>query len=137
MVIGVGSDYAIYMVHRVREGAGVGELAATARAVVLSALTTIVGFGTLVTTHYPGLRSMGWMASLGVLFAVFAAVVAGAPGRAPGPAERPPAARSRPPTADGLSVRRHAAAPPGSGAPPLRVWSSARPGCFTVVGCCL
>ncbi len=75
MIIGVGSDYAIYIVHRVREGAGIEELAATARAVVLSALTTIVGFGTLVTTHYPGLRSMGWMASLGVFFAVFAAVV--------------------------------------------------------------
>ncbi len=75
MVIGVGSDYAIYMIQRVREGATIEQLAATARAVVLSALTTVVGFGTLVTTHYPGLRSMGWMASLGVTFAVFSAVV--------------------------------------------------------------
>jgi hypothetical protein len=75
MVIGVGSDYAIYMIHRVREGASIEELAQTARAVLLSALTTIVGFGTLVTTHYPGLQSMGWMASLGVAFAVFSAIV--------------------------------------------------------------
>jgi predicted RND superfamily exporter protein len=75
MVIGVGSDYAIYMLYRVREGGSDEKLAHTARAVVLSALTTIVGFGTLVTTHYPGLQSMGWMASLGVLFACFAAVV--------------------------------------------------------------
>jgi len=75
MVIGVGSDYAIYMLHRVREGAGIQELAATGRAVLLSALTTIVGFGTLVTTHYPGLQSMGWMASLGVTFAVLTAIV--------------------------------------------------------------
>jgi predicted RND superfamily exporter protein len=75
MVIGVGSDYAIYMIYRVREGGGMERLGQTARAVVLSALTTIVGFGTLVTTHYPGLQSMGWMASLGVLFACFAAVV--------------------------------------------------------------
>jgi uncharacterized protein len=75
MIIGVGSDYAIYIVHRVREGADVESLAATGRAVVLSALTTIAGFGTLVTTHYPGLRSMGWMASLGVFFAVVTAVV--------------------------------------------------------------
>ena len=75
MVIGVGSDYAIYMIHRVREGATIPELAQTARAVLLSALTTIVGFGTLVTTHYPGLQSMGWMASLGVAFAVLSAIV--------------------------------------------------------------
>jgi predicted RND superfamily exporter protein len=75
MVIGVGSDYAIYMIHRVREGAGIPELAATGRAVLLSALTTIVGFGTLVTTHYPGLQSMGWMAALGVTFAVATAIV--------------------------------------------------------------
>ncbi len=75
MVIGVGSDYAIYMLFRAREGADSEELGQTARAVLLSALTTIVGFGTLITTHYPGLQSMGWMASLGVLFACFAAVV--------------------------------------------------------------
>ncbi len=75
MVIGVGSDYAIYMLYRTREGADPEMLAQTARAVLLSALTTIVGFGTLVTTHYPGLQSMGWMASLGVGFACFGAVV--------------------------------------------------------------
>jgi predicted exporter len=75
MVIGVGSDYAIYIIHRVREGSSTEQLAQTARAVVLSALTTIVGFGTLITTHYPGLQSMGWMASLGVLFACLTAVV--------------------------------------------------------------
>ncbi len=75
MVIGVGSDYAIYMVHRLREGCGLAELAETSRAVTLSALTTIVGFGTLITTHYPGLQSMGWMALLGVSFACAAAVV--------------------------------------------------------------
>jgi predicted RND superfamily exporter protein len=75
MVIGVGSDYAIYMVKRLREGCGTAELAQTARAVTLSALTTIVGFGTLITTHYPGLQSMGWMALLGVSFACLSAVV--------------------------------------------------------------
>jgi uncharacterized protein len=75
MVIGVGSDYAIYMVHRLREGCGIGELAQTARAVTLAALSTIIGFGTLITTHYPGLQSMGWMALLGVSFACVTAVV--------------------------------------------------------------
>ena len=75
MVIGVGSDYAIYVLHRLREGCTLTELAETVRAVTLSALTTIVGFGTLITTHYPGLQSMGWMALLGVSFACITAVV--------------------------------------------------------------
>jgi hypothetical protein len=75
MVIGVGSDYAIYMLYRAKEGMDAEALGQTARAVLLSALTTVVGFGTLITTHYPGLQSMGWMASLGVMFACFGAVV--------------------------------------------------------------
>jgi predicted RND superfamily exporter protein len=75
MVIGVGSDYAIYMLHRLREGSSREGMAQTARAVTLAALSTIVGFGTLITTHYPGLQSMGWMALLGVSFAWITAVV--------------------------------------------------------------
>ncbi len=75
MVIGVGSDYAIYILKRIREGSDLGGLAQTARAVLISAGTTVVGFGTLITTHYPGLQSMGWMALLGVSIACFSAIV--------------------------------------------------------------
>lgn len=74
MIIGVGSDYAIHMLHRRSEGADFAGLGQTARAVVLSALTTIVGFGSLVMTSYPGLQSMGWMASIGVFFSCLVAV---------------------------------------------------------------
>ncbi|NWG00306.1 MAG: MMPL family transporter [Thermoanaerobaculaceae bacterium] len=75
MVIGVGVDYGIHVLHRLREGGSREGLAETARMVVLAALTTIVGFGSLVTTHYPGLQSIGWMTSSGVLFACLAAIV--------------------------------------------------------------
>ncbi len=75
MVIGVGVDYGIHMLHRLREDARPAAVGETARAVVFAALTTIVGFGSLVTTHYPGLQSIGWMTSLGVLFSCVAAVV--------------------------------------------------------------
>lgn len=74
MIIGVGSDYGIHVVHRVRAGATLSEVGETARAVVVAALTTVVGFGTLVTTHYPGLQSIGWMTSFGVIFSCLAAV---------------------------------------------------------------
>jgi hypothetical protein len=74
MIMGIGSDYGIYMLHRLRERATTDELAETARSVALAALTTIVGFGSLVTTHYPGLQSMGWMVVMGVAFSSAAAV---------------------------------------------------------------
>ncbi len=75
MVIGVGVDYGIHMLHRLREGGPRDGLAETGRMVALAALTTIVGFGSLITTHYPGLQSIGWMTSGGVLFASLAAIV--------------------------------------------------------------
>lgn len=75
MIMGIGSDYGIYMVSRMREGHTIEELAETARSVVVAALTTIVGFGSLVTTHYPGLQSMGWMVVMGVVFSCATAVL--------------------------------------------------------------
>jgi uncharacterized protein len=74
MVIGVGSDYGIYVLQRLQENGTTAEVAQTGRAVLLAALCTLVGFGSLVTTHYPGLRSMGWMAALGVSFSYFVAI---------------------------------------------------------------
>jgi predicted RND superfamily exporter protein len=74
MIIGIGSDYGIYMLHRMRESHTVEALAETGRSVLLAALTTIVGFGTLVTTHYPGLQSMGWMTVMGVAFSCLSAI---------------------------------------------------------------
>ena len=71
MIIGIGVDYGIHMVHRYRElggsekkayTAGLGE---TGKAIVLAALSTVVGFGSLSLSHYPGLQSMGKVAILG------------------------------------------------------------------------
>jgi predicted RND superfamily exporter protein len=42
--------------------------------VVLSAMTTIVGFGSLATSRYPGLRSVGYVATLGCLSCAIVAV---------------------------------------------------------------
>jgi uncharacterized membrane protein YdfJ with MMPL/SSD domain len=43
-------------------------VAETAKAIAVAALTTMVGFGSLVLSHYPGLRSVGAAAILGALF---------------------------------------------------------------------
>ena len=75
MIIGIGVDYGVHMVHRWREiGKGpealegarlAAALGETGKAIVLAALSTSVGFGSLALSHYPGLRSMGIVAILG------------------------------------------------------------------------
>ncbi|MDX1503395.1 MAG: MMPL family transporter [Thermoanaerobaculia bacterium] len=73
MIIGIGVDYGIHMIHRYRELGGAGDeklftgLTETGKAIVLAALSTIVGFGSLSRSHYPGLASMGLVAILGAL----------------------------------------------------------------------
>ncbi|MBM4331837.1 MAG: hypothetical protein FJ117_11550 [Deltaproteobacteria bacterium] len=71
MVLGVGVDYGIHILHRgLESGASRLEtgLAQAGKGVGLSALTTLVGFGSLVLSGYPGLQSMGAVALMGVGF---------------------------------------------------------------------
>ena len=66
MIIGIGVDYGVHLLHRWYESGGDREaLAETAKAIAVAALTTMVGFGSLVLSHYPGLRSVGAAAILG------------------------------------------------------------------------
>ncbi len=68
MIIGIGVDYGVHLLHRWYESGGDPKaVAQTAKAIAVAALTTIVGFGSLVLSHYPGLRSVGGAAILGAL----------------------------------------------------------------------
>lgn len=68
MVIGIGVDYSVHFLHRWFETGGKPEaLAGISKAIAVAALTTIIGFGSLVLSHYPGLRSVGFAAILGAL----------------------------------------------------------------------
>jgi len=71
MVLGVGVDYGLHILYRGLESGKIGfepGLAQVGKGVVLAALTTLVGFGSLVFSGYPGLRSMGAVALMGVGF---------------------------------------------------------------------
>jgi predicted RND superfamily exporter protein len=75
-LVGVATDYAIYMLQRYLEDpaafpAGAPE---TGRAVVMAALTCIVGFGSFALSHYPGLRSIGYASTFGVTLSCLAAI---------------------------------------------------------------
>jgi predicted RND superfamily exporter protein len=68
MIVGIGVDYGVHLLHRWYESGGdPTAVAGTARAIAVAALTTMVGFGSLVLSHYPGLRSVGGAAILGAL----------------------------------------------------------------------
>jgi predicted exporter len=62
LVIGLGVDYGIFMVCRQREGLD----CATERAVLVSGLTTLAGFGALVLARHPALHSIGLTVLLGI-----------------------------------------------------------------------
>jgi predicted RND superfamily exporter protein len=80
MIIGIGTDYGIYVLHRYREVKDLPPeafergLRETGRAVAVAAVSTIVGFGSIVFSHYPGLRSTGQVAALGAFFTSLVAI---------------------------------------------------------------
>jgi hypothetical protein len=76
-IVGMGSDYGLHFWHRV-DGASVGReerFVQAGRAVFISAMTTIAGFGSLAFADYPALASIGWATNLGIGFTVFFALV--------------------------------------------------------------
>jgi hopanoid biosynthesis associated RND transporter like protein HpnN len=70
LLLGICVDNGMHIVHRHRSGhAPEGVLAtSTARAVVVSALTTVVTFGNLAFSSHPGMASMGRLLALGLAF---------------------------------------------------------------------
>lgn len=68
-ILGMGSDYGLHIAHRVRncvEGEYQGRFIQSGRAVLLSAITTIAGFGSLALTDYGALASIGWATNFGI-----------------------------------------------------------------------
>ncbi len=71
LIIGLGVDYGIFMVcHGQQE-----ENLASARAILISGLTTLVGFGALVLAKHPALHSIGLTVLLGIGAAVPTAIL--------------------------------------------------------------
>ena len=76
MLVGVATDYAVYMMQRYLEDpAGFRNNAPeTGKAVVMAAMTAIVGFGSFAISHYPGLRSIGYASTFGIGFSALATI---------------------------------------------------------------
>ncbi|MEM9288147.1 MAG: MMPL family transporter [Pseudomonadota bacterium] len=75
LLLGLGVDAGIHFVRRAFEDDAVTETGSTGRAVLLSALTTIGSFGTLMVSSHAGTASMGQLLTLALICLLFTTLV--------------------------------------------------------------
>lgn len=78
MIVGIGIDDGIHLTNTFRRYSNTGffeAMSRTSRAIVLTSLTTLVGFGSIVLSHYPGLKSMGYVAVIGIGACMFTSII--------------------------------------------------------------
>ena len=74
--VGIGVDYGIHLVHRYREhGDAARAIEELAPVILVAAAITLLGYGTLVTSTYPPLRSIGLVSIVAVVTLAIASVV--------------------------------------------------------------
>ena len=76
LVIGIGVAYGVYTVDRWREDKKLLLFSgSTGKAIVLSALTAMIGFGSMMISRYPGLAGLGLLMFLGVGLCLLTSIV--------------------------------------------------------------
>ena len=74
--VGIGVDYGIHMVHRYRERRDAAQAVSELAPVILAAAAiTLFGYGTLITSSYPPLRSIGIVSATSVCALALASVI--------------------------------------------------------------
>ena len=77
-VLGIGNDAGVHLAHRYREegpGSIIQVLRSTGEHVAMGSLTTMIGFGGLLLSFHPGLRSIGLLAVIGIGTTLLSALV--------------------------------------------------------------
>ena len=93
--VGIGVDYGIHVVHRYQDTGDAREaIAHLAPVIVVAGVITLFGYGTLMTSSYPPLRSMG-IVSIVSVFALVAASLLLLPALLPAARSQLPAASSQ------------------------------------------
>ena len=83
LLLGLGVDYSIYLANRYAEEHAVADkververtLGLTGKAVFLCAFTTIIGFGSLMTSYMPPMVTFGLGCAIGILFVFISATI--------------------------------------------------------------
>ncbi len=74
LVLGIGVDNCVYLAERYRAGATLDVVASRGgRAVVMSSITTMIGFGFLASSRFPGLSELGTLTAGGMGVALLSA----------------------------------------------------------------
>ncbi len=74
ILIGIGVDFGVHLVHRIRLEHGFHALSsATSKAVLLTALTNAIGFGLMSFSSHQGIASLGQIMALGAMCCMVAA----------------------------------------------------------------
>jgi hypothetical protein len=77
LLLGIGVDYGVLVVHDFRSQPGRYTISpSTINSVVLTSLTSMVGFGSLMVASHRGLQSLGLVLAVGVATCLFVALVA-------------------------------------------------------------
>ena len=74
LIFGIGVDYGIYSIQGYDENGSRG-LGSVGRTVIMCAMTSIAGFGSLMTMSFKGLASLGAVLSIGILSSMVVALV--------------------------------------------------------------
>ena len=75
ILIGTAVDYGVHLAHRVRQDGSVPlALQTTGKAILLSGVTTLIGFGSLLAGNHWGVKSLGILLVTGIFFALVAAM---------------------------------------------------------------
>ena len=75
LLIGMGQDDAVHLLHRHREGQGMGvTLRETGGAIFMTTLTTVLGYGGMLFADHLGLFSLGFTAAAGMILCLVASV---------------------------------------------------------------
>ena len=76
LLLGVGIDTAVHVVHRAQHSQGEALIATSlGRALIYSGLTSIASFGSLALGSHPGTASIGEAISIGILCCVLAGLI--------------------------------------------------------------
>jgi predicted RND superfamily exporter protein len=76
LILGIGIDDGVHVVHDFRRQRGPYRMSpSTASAVLITSLTTIVGFGSLMIASHQGLQSLGRVLTIGVSCCLFTSLI--------------------------------------------------------------
>ncbi len=76
LLLGTGIDYGVHLYERIRHDRGLGPaLEHSGKALILSSLTTMIGFGSLMLSVHRGVFGLGLVTSLGIVLCLLVALV--------------------------------------------------------------